>query len=55
MKLVWLSVYINDEIHSWTSIFKKDITRYKNTYLSELSELGTVKFKITMKEPFYGW
>lgn len=55
MKLIWISVYINDEIYSWTSVFRKDITRYKNKYLSELSNLGKVNFKIKDREPFYGW
>jgi len=52
---IWITVYLNGEVHSSLCINKKDISHIKNRFIKDISQCGKVKFKLTKREPFYGW
>lgn len=54
-KTIWLIVYLNKQIYGSLMVYKRDINTIKKNYLKQLSSIGTVTFKVTNKEPFYGW
>ena len=54
-KQIWLVIYLNNEIYGSLSIVKSIINSVKRNYIKELSSMGKVSFKVTNKEPFYGW
>lgn len=54
-KQIWLIIYLNNEIYGSLVVDKSNINIVKKNYKKDLSSIGKVSFKVTDKEPFYGW